>query len=713
MHRALAAVAAAMVIAVAGPVPALAAPAASGQRPVSEARGVVRYNVGATHSARAAVLPARLTRAASVVQGVDVADDDHPSGAAIDWPKVARAGYRFAFIKVSEGSYYVNRYYAQDSAGAQAAGMFVAPYAFAIPNFSSATLQADYAINASHYASDGNILAPILDIEYDPYAGLDGTPAGSWCYGLRPGPMVAWIAAFISEARRRTGQLPIIYTTAQWWDRCTRDSRSFRADPLWISGNNAANTAPAMPAAWRGWTFWQYTYLASVPGISVVTDASYLSSSALQLAAPARQSDQAASDVGLRVRLLNGGGTVTYTASGLPPGLSIDSASGVIGGTLPGEPATFPVSVSATARGKQTATQAFTWDAHGSVTLGPLAALTGSVAAPVLQQVAAFDSLPGCTLTFLAAGLPPGLSMTGCGLLSGWPQRIGRYAVTVRVTDSSGRELAGGSFRWTVNAATARGPTGHIRLAVGGRCLARLSGTNVAVEPCRSTRSQLWTIATDGLVRVAGQCLAARNGRGPAPVGLRMTRCGPRSQRWQQGSDAVLRNLSDGRCLSASGTASGSRVAAAPCRTTSNPSGSVSTPTPRQKWDLPPGPLASGLPGFCASGDVGLGSVTLRPCDGTAAQDWADEPDGTIGTSGRCLGLARGGTAPGTAVRLYRCSRAASEFWQLSGGPIGVRLLSPVSGLCLADPGDSAVAGTALVADPCSGGDPGISWRVG
>ncbi len=728
MHRALATVArVAVVVAVAGVGPALGAPAASSRTPVSEARWTLRYNVGATHSPRTeqvlaataarspdSAAPRRLTRAASVVQGIDVADDSHPHGAAIDWRKVARRGYRFAFIKVSEGSYYVNRYYARDSAGAQAAGMFIAPYAFAIPNFSTGTLQADYAINASRYTPDGNVLAPVLDIEYDPYAGLDGTPAGSWCYGLRPARMVAWIAAFLTEARRRTGQLPIIYTTAQWWDRCTRDSRKFRADPLWISGNNAADTAPAMPAAWRTWAFWQYTYHATVPGIKVPTDASYLSSSALELAAPASQSDQAGSFVSLRVRLLDGGGAVTYTASGLPPGLSINHATGVIAGTLPAVPARFAVSVSAAARGKQTVTQTFSWDVHGDATLAPLAGQTASVGAPVVMQVAATDSLPGCTLTFLASGLPRGVSITGCGLLTGWPLHIGRYAVTVRVTDSSGRELAGGSFRWTVNSASGRGPTGHIRLALTGRCLAMLSGADVAVEPCRSTRAQRWTIAADGSVRAGGQCLAAGNGRGSAPVALRMSRCGPHSQRWQQGSDAVLVDLSDGRCLSAVGPASGSRAGAAPCRATSNATGSATTPAAREQWNLPSGPLTSGLPGLCASdwhpASLGIGSVTLRRCNGSAAEDWAMEPDGTVRASGRCLGLTRG--TPGSAVRLYRCTRAASERWQLSGGPVGVELLSPVSGLCLADPADATAPGTALTADPCTAGDPGITWRV-
>jgi hypothetical protein len=63
-------------------------------------------------------------------------------------------------------------------------------------------------------------------------------------------------------------------------------------------------------------------------------------------------------------------------------------------------------------------------------------------------------------------------------------------------------------------------------------------------------------------------------------------------------------------------------------------------------------------------------------------------------------------------VRLVTCDGSAAQVWQLMGGPIGVQLLNPVAGLCLADPGDRAVSGTQLVIGPCVAGDPGIAWRV-
>ena len=82
-----------------------------------------------------------LATSASTVQGIDVASLQHSGGASINWAAVAAADYKFAFIKVSEGSYYANPYYAGDGAGARGAGMFVAPYAFAIPNYSGGALR--------------------------------------------------------------------------------------------------------------------------------------------------------------------------------------------------------------------------------------------------------------------------------------------------------------------------------------------------------------------------------------------------------------------------------------------------------------------------------------------------------------------------------------------------------------------------------------------
>jgi Glycosyl hydrolases family 25/Ricin-type beta-trefoil lectin domain/Putative Ig domain len=519
--------------------------------------------------------------------------------------------------------------------------------------------------------------------------------------------MVAWIGAFAAEAHRRTGRNPVIYTTAAWWSTCTGGSTAFAGDPLWIA---SYASSPSMPAAWPGWTYWQYTSTATVPGITGNTDVSYLSASALELAQPASQSYQSAAAVSVATSSLDGGQAVTYQATGLPPGLSINNSTGVVSGTLTGKAATFPSSITASAPGAPTATDHVTWYAHGSVSLGSLHSQAGSVGTPVRLRVSASDSLGGCTLMFSAMGLPHGLSMNSCGLITGWPSASGQYQVSVQVTDSSGAVLAHGSFGWSIANGSGRGPVGQIKLNRDGKCLQELKPSDIVIETCGSAAAQHWTVAANGSVRVNGGCLAART---PA---LSVSPCSNGGQRWQLGPGGSLTNLGNRRCLSDTGSANGSRATAAACHVTYNNTGSVSTPGADQRWTLPAGPLTAGVAGFCASvwhkAGTKLGPVSLRRCNGTPQQNWILGPDGTVRASGKCLSLNEGRTSYGTTARLARCNQSVAQRWQLIGGPTGVQLFSLVAGLCLADPGDRNVAGTQLALGGCVAGDPGVSWRV-
>ena len=667
---------------------------------------------------------------APAVQGIDVSSAQHPNGDAINWGDIASDGYKFAFIKVSEGSYYVNSYYAQDAAGADAAGLFWAPYAFAIPNNSGGALQADYALdNVS--APDGRMLPLILDAEFDPYAGTDGTPKGSWCYGLTTAQMVNWISAFVTEAERRTGQAPVIYTVADWWRRCTGDSTRFSADPLWIA-DPSSTTGPTTPPNWTDWTYWQYTSSAHPVGIpetaSINTDASWLSSSALELAAPGSQSDQTGATASLQVNALTSATTVSYTQTGLPGGTSIDPSSGLISGALPGSAASFPVAITASATGLPSATQKFSWYVHNRPSFGSLRDQSGAVGSPVQHQLGARDGLSGCTLQYTASGLPNGLAMSSCGMITGWLTGKGTYQVSVSAWDSSdppgsSAPLAHGSLSWRVGKAGGRRPDGVIRLNRNGTCLTALSRSDIGIEKCSSARSvrsaQRWSVGHDDTIANAEGCLtAAKPPTSSKPAALHLSTCtGGAGQRWQPGSNAVLTSTTYGRCLADVGPKTGGRAFASVCETTSNATGSASTPSTSQQWTLPGGPLTSGIVGYCASSlrarTQPAGAVTLRTCTSTSQQAWTVEPNGTVSDGGKCLGLSGGHTAPGTEARLVTCSaKAATQRWQLSGGPFGAQLLSPAAGLCLSDPGDHRKAGQLLEIGPCVAGDAGISWRV-
>jgi len=211
-------------------------------------------------------------------RGVDVSSHEHPGNAAINWPDVAAAGDSFAAIKVSEGTYYDNPYYASDAVQAARAGLFVMPYVFADPfnakHNGSATQQADMAVRQlSPVAIPASQMLPLaLDIEPDPYAAKQKV---NQCYGLSPAAMVTWIQQFMAEAQLKTGKKPVIYTSTAWWKACTGNSAAFGGYPLWIE--SWSPSAPALPAGWNTYAFWQQTARGAVPGITgSSTDEDYL-----------------------------------------------------------------------------------------------------------------------------------------------------------------------------------------------------------------------------------------------------------------------------------------------------------------------------------------------------------------------------------------------------------------------------------------------------
>lgn len=663
----------------------LAAPATSAPRG--------HFNVAATHSprlerllaSRGAVRPANPAKGS--VLGIDVASGQHAGGATIDWPQVAADGYRFAFIKTTEGSYYANPFFSSDLAGAKAAGLLVAAYHFANPSYSSGTLQADFAVDHAGLGSDGVTLPLIADLEFDPYSSNE-------CYGLTPRQMVGWIRAFTSEVFRRTGQHPVIYTIYDWWDKCTGNNKAFTADPLWVASPDSG-TQPKMPVGWANWTYWQYTASGKVAGITDATDLSAINPAALEVAQPAAQSYQAGSTVSLPVRSVDGSASepLSYSATGLPAGLAIDPATGLITGTAPATQGNSSATVTVSGTSLGPVTVGFGWNLHGPVVLAQPRNRQGTVGSPWLLQISASDGRPGCTLTFRAFGLPPGLTMSPCGRITGWLTKPGSYQVKVSVTDSSKKSLATTSFTWQVDQPGNTGPAGHITNAAS--CLTRLP-TRVSVGKCQQIASERWSISPNGELRQGGICMSAG---AAGPVLLRHCR-GTIFEKWQAGTDGALINLATQDCLTAT-TVNGRPIAAV----------QSCDGTPAQRWVLPPGPITSGLPGWCASAlPASQTGVTLRRC--ALAGSWLAGPGGALRAGGRCLSTTSPAVA-GSPVRMERCTGVPAQRWQFFNVLAGVQLVSPEPGLCLADPADTRAAGVKLTLGYCLATDPGVSWHSG
>ena len=140
----------------------------------------------------------------------------------------------------------------------------------------------------------------------------------------------------------------------------------------------------------------------------------------------------------------------SFNAAGLPTGLSINTATGVISGT-PTAAGSSNVTLSATnVAGTGTATLALTINALTPPAITSASTASGTVGTPFSYTITATNN----PTSFNAAGLPNGLSVnTATGVISGTPTAAGSSNVTLSATNTAGTGTA--TLALTINAPTA------------------------------------------------------------------------------------------------------------------------------------------------------------------------------------------------------------------------------------------------------------------
>ena len=143
-------------------------------------------------------------------------------------------------------------------------------------------------------------------------------------------------------------------------------------------------------------------------------------------------------------------GTLTYSATGLPAGLSLNASTGLISGTITSAAvSSIPDSVTLTVGdGSASVSETFNWTVSqlGMADLmGEVSSVQGQIFSLSLQG----RDADGGSLSYSVTGLPAGLSLnTSTGLISGTPTSLGWYDVAATVSESS--VSAGETFLWQV-----------------------------------------------------------------------------------------------------------------------------------------------------------------------------------------------------------------------------------------------------------------------
>jgi Ricin-type beta-trefoil lectin domain/Putative Ig domain len=197
-----------------------------------------------------------------------------------------------------------------------------------------------------------------------------------------------------------------------------------------------------------------------------------------------------------------------------------------------------------------------------------------AVNSPVSLQLQG-SSTAGYPLTWTESGLPPDLSMTPGGLITGTVTTVGSYGVTVTASDPSGTQR-GVSFNWNVTA------TGNPLKGPEGKCLddsggGTTNGNKIDIWTCNNTPAQKWTFAGKEL-SVLGRCVADHNYTGAGTKLVLWSCIGHKNEQWTHKSDGEYVLATNGLCLTdpSDSKVNGTQVEIRACKDLKD-----------QRWSLP------------------------------------------------------------------------------------------------------------------------------
>jgi lysozyme len=185
----------------------------------------------------------------STVAGIDVS---HWQG-AIDWNQVAATDVRFAYMKATQDSEFVDTRFARNWSEARRVGLLRGAYHYLDPAYDGRA-QAEHFVATVRSAGgwQAGDLPPMVDVE---------TTSGMSAATVR-----SRLQAFLEYVEGQVGKRPILYTGSYFWDDNGLGS-GFTGYPLWTA-HYTANSCPLVPDAWSAWKIWQYTSSGRVTGIA-------------------------------------------------------------------------------------------------------------------------------------------------------------------------------------------------------------------------------------------------------------------------------------------------------------------------------------------------------------------------------------------------------------------------------------------------------------
>lgn len=210
-------------------------------------KAILILAVAAAIAVTIAIVVATIQSDKEMVRGIDVSAYQ----GEIDWEKIANQGYKFAYIKATEGTTHIDKQFKTNWDGAKEAGLYRGAYFFL-------TLNKSGAAQAAHFLktvpSDEKALPAVIDFElYGDY--LKKLPSQEKIDSI--------LKPAIRKIKAKTGKNPIIYTNYNTYNQYMKSS--YQGIAIWIC--DLSNTSPKLSGGHQ-WVFWQHTQRGLIDGIN-------------------------------------------------------------------------------------------------------------------------------------------------------------------------------------------------------------------------------------------------------------------------------------------------------------------------------------------------------------------------------------------------------------------------------------------------------------
>ena len=171
------------------------------------------------------------------ILGLDVSHWNTP-----DWNALIAAGAKFAYLKATEGTNWVDPKYVAHRLAARNLALKTGPYHYFRAAWSG-------AIQAQHFFDNAynDELPPAVDVE-----AVNNTGFTKEVFRTR-------LRECLLKIEELFGRKPIIYTSKSKWELLVGLAGWESEYDLWVAHYSAAANAPLLPNGWANWAVWQYT----------------------------------------------------------------------------------------------------------------------------------------------------------------------------------------------------------------------------------------------------------------------------------------------------------------------------------------------------------------------------------------------------------------------------------------------------------------------